>query len=86
MVDTSQQIKYIRDLKEHSYEYMQIEIRRIVENATIAASYGNTYPLDQLRKIADMQMPEGVTTYLDVLKKALEKVKDVPGTNQRTAG
>jgi hypothetical protein len=73
MTSTSQQIRFIQRLQDRSYEYMLLEIRRIVDNAVIASGNGDGYPLEQLRKIAAMDVP--VSNYIQELRNALGRAE-----------
>jgi hypothetical protein len=73
MTSTAERIRYIQELQGHTYEYMLLEIRRIVDNAVIASGNGDGYPLEQLRKIAAMDVP--VSNYIQELRNALGRAE-----------
>jgi hypothetical protein len=73
---TNQQIQALRKLEEYNAEYMRREIARVVENAITAAANGDRYPLEQLHKIAAMEVSSSITNFLPELRAALERVND----------
>ena len=80
--NTSQQIKAMELWQKQTTEYMQREVRRIVDNAVIAADHGDTYPLEMLGRIASLEMANGVTRYQKELQDALSKAQKVSNGEQ----
>lgn len=73
-MDTEQRIRTMQAWQEQTASYMKLMIEHVVSNADVAERGGDGYPLEQLRKIAGMEMTGGVTNYQKELKAALDEM------------